>query len=172
MGVVLGSAISTVPGYVQAGRTERRLTRAERERQAAELRLASRLVTLELDDASQMLLSESHGMPPVPIGRIPTSAWADHRASLAGALGPADWQRVTEAYEAITGLNANDRHASARSPSDAGLAWMTIRYAIGVLQLEVADLAVPLDQEYDRASRLWPGLFDTEVGKKPDGSEP
>jgi hypothetical protein len=62
IGIVLGGAMSAVPGLITARRAEHRLQTSEHESREAQLRLAPRLVALQLDEASQLLVGVAVGV--------------------------------------------------------------------------------------------------------------
>jgi len=91
--------------------------------------------------------------------------------SLAASIeSPADWQRVTEAHDAINDLNwkicERQEIRSAQSPTygtpvepedDPAGTWLTLRYGIGILERLVDDhIPGSGDDDLRRAKRLWP----------------
>lgn len=170
-GVVLGSAISTIPGTWIAHRRERRERSDQDRRTFGELRVASRLVVLELDSASRLLLATASTGRFWPTGELSTQAWLRHQATLgAGVSSPADWQKVTDAYYEVERLNGliRERRGSIFTvesrekgepvgvDDDTKSSWLAIEYAIGILQLLVDDNAAELSSVLARADQAWP----------------
>lgn len=172
-GAVLGSAISTIPNAWIARNHERHARNAEREREQAQTRLACRLVAQELAEAAKLLEHSARtGRFFGGVGELPTDTWERYQVTLAASIeSPADWRRVTEAHDAITDLNwriAERREitSSTESPSygipvepgdDPGGTWLTLRYAIVILEMLVRDyIPGSDDDDLRRAEQLWP----------------
>jgi hypothetical protein len=158
--------IATIPNAVLAHRRDRRDARVEQRRASSEIRLAARLVAQELEESAAQLVRRAGGLTPADLPpEFPTSAWQQHRSTLASALeSPADWRVLTHAYSALVRAEAGSKTqpgvAQDGSHADHGeenrQLFLELMYAVGVLELLVGDELIPLSAALEDADRLWP----------------
>ena len=172
-GAVVGSLIATVPNAVLAHRRDRRDERTADRRASSELRLAARLVAQELEESATRLVRcaqkpECEGLN----GQLPTSAWEQHRSTLAAAVdSPADWRRLTHAYSVVDDVNSEleDRRGLGAPEEFAAIVghdgrdlFLEFMYAVGILELLVGDELIPFSAALEEADRLWPPIEFTK----------
>jgi hypothetical protein len=149
-GAVIGGVIVTSFTQIRVDSAkERREHQRAVSRREEELRLSVRLVAYELGSAEH-LLREAASSHAYWSGdhQLSTESWAEHRTTLAAQLsGPADWDRIIEAYQEIDRINSlvsERRRQSVDSDAlveddDTLTSWRIIMYAIGVLHATVDD---------------------------------
>lgn len=144
-----GVAVTSFTQILVDSRKEGREQQRAVSRSEEEMRLSARLVAYELASAEELLReAASSGKYWSSDQLLLTESWAEHRTTLAARLsGPADWDRVIEAYQEIDRINrivserrrqGSDSEASVED-DDTLTSWRIIMYAIGVLDATVHD---------------------------------
>jgi hypothetical protein len=192
MGELLISGAFSAAGVISGVWIERlRSRRADaqaRQARRQELRLAARLVELELCQGEVLLaeMARTRRYPRAAM-RLPARAWEEQRAVLATQLGAADWWQVRGAYEHIQRFNrelderfAPSLQAKPESLEQAAVAavidvhllrltdtaplrelWQTLRSASWMLRAELEEaesVHSALADDRRRAAELWPQL--------------
>ena len=119
LGVLVGAIITFLSSFYLERRRERQQREREEESLATELRTAARLIEEELARASgaSHIVSESKKWWH-PSGVVTITAWAQHRAVLAGQISDKDWKSLRLAYVAVERLIQVRAEAPPGDPND------------------------------------------------------